>query len=258
MDGCLRAEDFLNGIGERSFRVIGSAFAGRSFSGVVGAGQAVRIMTGGVMPAGADSVVMQEKVRTDGEHVLISAGVQHGQNVRRAGEDLSEGSVAIPRGKRIGPADLGLVASLGLAELCVARRLRVASSPPATNSPASAAPGPGQVYDSNRYTLHGVLTRLGCDLRDMGVIPDCPEAIEAAFRSAAASSDVILSSGGVSVGDADFIRTDGQARRGASGRSTSSPAGPWPSAVSATPGCSACPATRWRDGDLLPVRDGRC
>jgi molybdopterin molybdotransferase len=100
------------------------------------------------------------------------------------------------------------VASLGLAELCVARRLRVAFFSTGDELASIGSPAePGQVYDSNRYTLHGVLTRLGCDLVDMGVIPDCPEAIEAAFCSAAASSDVILSSGGVSVGDADFIRT---------------------------------------------------
>lgn len=209
MDGyALRAEDLPDGIGERSFRVIGSAFAGRGFSGIVGTGQAVRIMTGGVMPAGADSVVMQEKVRVDGERIITSGGIHYGQNVRRAGEDLSEGSVAIPRGKRIGPADLGLVASLGLAELCVGRRLRVAFFSTGDELASIGSPAaPGQVYDSNRYTLHGVLTRLGCELVDMGVIPDRPEAIEAAFRAAAASSDVILSSGGVSVGDADFIRT---------------------------------------------------
>lgn len=208
MDGyALRAEDLPTGSGEASFQVIGSAFAGRGFTGVVGQGQAVRIMTGGVMPTGADSVVMQEKVRSNGEHIITSAGIRHGQNVRRAGEDLAAGAVAIPRGKRVGPAELGLAASLGLAELCVARRLRVAFFSTGDELASIGRPlAPGQVYDSNRYTLHGVLTRLGCELVDMGVIPDRPEAIEAAFRNAAASSDVILTSGGVSVGDADFVR----------------------------------------------------
>ncbi|MBL8451478.1 MAG: molybdopterin molybdotransferase MoeA [Zoogloea sp.] len=208
MDGyALCAEGLPASSGEAVFEVIGSAFAGHGFSGIVGKGQAVRIMTGGVMPAGADSVVMQERVRIDGERIITAADIRPGQNVRRAGEDLAAGAVAIPRGKRVGPAELGLAASLGLAELYVARRLRVAFFSTGDELASIGGPlAPGQVYDSNRYTLHGVLTRLGCELMDMGVVPDRPEAIEAAFRNAAASSDVILTSGGVSVGDADFVR----------------------------------------------------
>lgn len=193
--------------GDAVFEVIGSAFAGHGFTGIVKQGQAVRIMTGGVMPAGADSVVMQERVRVDGGRIITSADIRPGQNVRRAGEDLAEGAVAIPRGKLIGPAELGLLASLGLAEVCVARRLRVAFFSTGDELASIGSPlGPGEIYDSNRYTLHGALTRLGCELLDMGAIPDRPEALEAAFRNAAAAADVVLTTGGVSVGEADFIR----------------------------------------------------
>ncbi|KAB2965224.1 molybdopterin molybdotransferase MoeA [Zoogloea sp.] len=207
MDGyAVRAED-LSADGEVSLQVVGTAFAGRGFSGIVGAGQAVRIMTGGVMPMGADTIVVQEIVRTEGSTVVVPAGIRKGQNVRRAGEDLAEGAVAIPRGKLMGPAELGLAASLGLAEVCVTRRLRVAFFSTGDELATIGRPlAPGEVYDSNRYTLHGALTRLGCELVDMGVIPDRPDELEAAFRNAAACSDVVLTTGGVSVGEADFIR----------------------------------------------------
>ena len=207
MDGyAVRAED-LSADTESSLQVVGTAFAGRGFSGIVGKGQAVRIMTGGVMPMGADTIVVQEVVRLEGDRVIAPGGIRRGQNVRRAGEDLAEGAVAIPRGKLMGPAELGLVASLGLAEISVARRLRVAFFSTGDELASIGRPlAPGEVYDSNRYTLHGALTRLGCELLDMGVVPDRPEALEAAFRDAAAVSDVVLTTGGVSVGEADFIR----------------------------------------------------
>jgi molybdopterin molybdotransferase len=207
MDGyAVRAEDLAT-TAEASLLVVGTAFAGRGFSGIVGKGQAVRIMTGGVMPLGADTIVVQEVVRFEGERIVVPGGIRRGQNVRRAGEDLAEGVVAIPRGKLLGPPELGLAASLGLAEVTVARRLRVAFFSTGDELASIGRPlAPGEVYDSNRYTLYGALTRAGCELVDMGVIPDRQEALETAFRNAAACADVVLTTGGVSVGEADFIR----------------------------------------------------
>ncbi len=207
MDGyAVRAQD-LAAEGETALAVVGTAFAGRPFSGIVGAGQAARIMTGASIPQGADTVVVQEVVRRDGEQVFVPAGQQQGQNLRRAGEDLAEGGVALAAGSRCGPAELGLIASLGIAEVVVHRRLRVAILSTGDEIASIGRPlGPGEVYDSNRYTLFGALSRLGCELIDMGVVPDRPEALETAFREAARAADVIITSGGVSVGEADFIR----------------------------------------------------
>jgi molybdopterin molybdotransferase len=187
--------------------VVGTAFAGRPFSGLVGAGQAVRIMTGAPIPEGADTIVVQEVARADGNRVVIPPGQRRGQNLRRAGEDLVLGGVALPAGKRCGPAELGLIASLGIAEVTVRRPLRVAFFSTGDELASIGKPlAPGEIYDSNRYTLFGALSRLGCDVLDMGVVRDDPAALEAAFRDAAAGADVILTSGGVSVGEADFIR----------------------------------------------------
>jgi len=207
MDGyALRFQD-LQGAAETALTVVGSAFAGKAFSGIVGPGQAVRIMTGAVMPRGADCVVVQEATRSQGDQVLIPPGQRPGQNLRRAGEDLALGSAALAVGKRVGPAELGLIASLGIAEVVVHRRLRVAFFSTGDEIASIGQPlAPGQVYDSNRYTLFGALTRLGCEVLDMGVIPDQPGALEAALKEAAAGADVILTSGGVSVGEADFIK----------------------------------------------------
>ncbi|MCK0512145.1 molybdopterin molybdotransferase MoeA [Aromatoleum buckelii] len=192
---------------ETALTVVGTAFAGKPFSGIVGAGQAVRIMTGAPIPQGADTIVVQEMARAGDGQVFIPPGQQAGQNLRRAGEDLALGSVALPAGKRCGPAELGLIASLGIAEVTVRRRLRVAFFSTGDELASIGKPlAPGEVYDSNRYTLFGALSRLGCDMLDMGVVPDNPAALEAAFRGALADADVILTSGGVSVGEADFIR----------------------------------------------------
>lgn len=208
MDGyALRAGDLVTG-GETSLTVVGTALAGNPFSGVVGPGQAVRVMTGAVLPRGADTVVAQEVVRAEGGAVLIPAGQRAGQEVRRAGEDLARGRTALPAGKRLGPAEIGLLGSLGIAEVAVRRRLRVAFFSTGDEIASIGRPlGPGEVYDSNRYTLYAALTRLGVELIDMGVVRDDPAAIENAFREAAAQADVVLTSGGVSVGEADFVRT---------------------------------------------------
>jgi molybdopterin molybdotransferase len=207
MDGyAVRFAD-LNPAAETALSVVGSAFAGKAFSGLIGPGQAVRIMTGAVLPRGADCVVVQEVARSGEDQVFIPPGQKAGQNLRRAGEDLAQGSTALAAGKRMGPAELGLVASLGIAEVVVHRRLRVAFFSTGDEiASIGQALAPGQIYDSNRYTLFGVLTRLGCEVLDMGVVPDQPQALEAALREAAGSADVILTSGGVSVGEADFIK----------------------------------------------------
>jgi molybdopterin molybdotransferase len=207
MDGYAVCFDSLASEGETRLTVVGTAFAGNAFSGLVGKGQAVRIMTGAVLPAGADTVIVQEVTRVEASAVWIPAGQRLGQNTRRAGEDLAHGQVALPAGKQIGPAELGLIASLGIAEVDVKRRLRVAFFSTGDELASIGNPlAPGQIYDSNRYTLHGLLSRLGADIIDMGVVPDRPEALEATLVEAAQIADAIITTGGVSVGEADFIK----------------------------------------------------
>jgi len=207
MDGyALRAADLSAG-GESRLQVAGTALAGKPHAGELGSGQAIRIMTGAVVPTGADTIVMQEVVRREGELLFVPPGQQAGQNVRRRGEDLAAGGVALPAGRLLGPAELGLAASLGLGELSVRRRPRVAVFSTGDEIASIGTPlGAGQIYDSNRYTLHGMLTRLGCEIVDLGVVADRPGELEAAFGHAAATADAIVTSGGVSVGDADFVR----------------------------------------------------
>ena len=165
-------------------------------------------MTGAVMPAGLDTVVPQEFVKVDGGRVSIPAGVvRRGDNRRLAGEDLARGEAALTAGRVLRPADLGLLASLGQAEVPVFRRLRVAffSTGDELRSIGEALPA-GCVYDSNRYTLWGMLERLGVELIDLGVVRDDPAALEATFRAAARDADAVITSGGVSVGEADHTK----------------------------------------------------
>ena len=207
MDGWAVRSGDLAASGETRLKTIGTALAGRPFEGKVGAGETARVMTGAILPQGADCVVIQEVVRVEGNDVVIPPCQRPEQNVRRAGEDLRAGRPALIAGKSLRPAELGIVASLGIAELAVRRRVRVALF--STGDELSSLGEPltaGAVYDSNRYTLWGMLSRLGCDVIDMGVVRDNPAALEAAFREAAACSDAIITSGGVSVGEADFIK----------------------------------------------------
>lgn len=209
MDGyALRGSD-LRTDADMRLTVAGTAFAGRAFDGVPQAGQCVRIMTGAVMPAGCDSVVPQEFVREDGDAIVMAPGtIRSGDNRRLAGEDLKAGSAALRKGKVLRPADLGLLASLGVAEVPVQRRLRVAFFSTGDELRSIGQPlDEGCVYDSNRYTIYGMLQRLGCDLIDMGVVRDDPQALEAALREACENADAIITSGGVSVGAADYTRT---------------------------------------------------
>jgi len=207
MDGWALRFDDLASAGETRLKNIGTAFAGRAFEGKVGAGETVRIMTGAVLPDGVDCVVVQEVTKVEGDAVLIPPGQRRGQNLRRAGEDLQAGRPAIPAGRRLRPAEIGIVASLGLGEVSVRRRVRVAVFSTGDELCSIGTPlAAGAVYDSNRYTLWGMLTRLGCEVIDMGVVRDNPAALEAAFREAATCADAIITSGGVSVGEADFIK----------------------------------------------------
>ena len=207
MDGfAVRGAD-LKTDGETVLHEIGAAFAGRVFGGAVGPGKCVRVMTGAVMPAGTDTVVIQEVVRVEGDRIVVPPGQKTGQNRRLAGEDLAVGRVALPAGRLVRPAELGLLASLGLAEVTVRRRLRVAFFSTGDELASIGAPlKEGEVYDSNRYTLYGMLARLGVDLIDMGVVRDDPASLERAFLDAAAIADAVITSGGVSVGEADFTR----------------------------------------------------
>ena len=207
MDGyAFRSSDLVTGA-RTELKIVGSAFAGRPCERAVGRGEAVRIMTGAVMPDGCDTVLPQELAAVQDDLLGVPAGQRPGQHRRRRGEDLAAGSPALRQGRRLSPADLGLLASLGMAEVPVRRRLRVAffSTGDELRSLGEPLP-PGHVYDSNRYTIHGMLGRLGVDAIDLGVVRDDPRALEEAMRVAAASADAIISSGGVSVGEADFTR----------------------------------------------------
>ena len=207
MDGYAVRNDDL-GAGEPvTLTEIGTAYAGREFTGEVRRGECVRVMTGAVMPKNTDTVIMQEAVNVEGKRVTIPAGQERGQNRRLAGEDLQKGKAALTAGRMLRPADIGLIASLGIGEVSVRRKLKVAffSTGDELVSVGKKLKA-GNVYDSNRYTLWGMLTRLGCESTDLGVVRDDPKELEAAFRKAAAVADAVVTSGGVSVGEADLTR----------------------------------------------------
>lgn len=207
VDGYALAGSELPTEGSKEFRVIGTAWAGRPFTGVVGRGECVQIMTGAPIPTGADTVVLQENVEASAERVSIPSGEQPRLNVRAAGEDVAKGELALSAGKRIQPAELGMLASLGFGEVFVYRRPRVAFFSTGDELRSIGEPlGLGQVYDSNRYTLYGMLTQLGVEIQDMGVIRDDREVVHQAFVEAAAHADAIITSGGVSVGEADHVK----------------------------------------------------
>ena len=193
-------------------RVVGTALAGKAWQGSVKLGECVKIMTGAVMPAGLDTVIAQElaTVYSSGDETVIEvpAGIlQAGDNRRKAGEDLQQGLPALRAGSTLTPAALGLIASLGIAKVKVYRQLRVAyfSTGDEVLSLGDAM-REGAVYDSNRYTVFGLLSRMGCQVIDMGVVRDDPVLLEQAFREASEKADVIITSGGVSVGEADFTK----------------------------------------------------
>jgi len=208
MDGYALAVASLAADGITELEEIGTAFAGRPFIDTCGAGQCVRIMTGALIPDGADAVVMQEqaeagadgRIRVDGDH-------RAGENIRQAGEDVSKGDVVIDANVRISPADLGVLASLGLSHLQVRRKPVVAFFSTGDELvPVGEPLEPGKIYDSNRYSLYGMLSRMSVDILDLGVVRDEPWAMREALDEAASRADLILSTGGVSVGEADYIK----------------------------------------------------
>ncbi|MGI9311577.1 MAG: molybdopterin molybdotransferase MoeA [bacterium] len=192
--------------GERELRVVGVSMAGRPFDREVGAGECVRIMTGAVMPAGADRVTPQERVERSGDNIVVRDAERADANVRRAGEDFEVGAVAIRAGCRLRPSHLGLAASLGLCELPVRRRARVALFSNGDElRPLGDALRVGELHDSNRYTLHGLLAESGAEMVDLGIVPDDADAVADAIERGAECADVVISSAGASVGDADYI-----------------------------------------------------
>ncbi|HVO88928.1 MAG TPA: gephyrin-like molybdotransferase Glp [Casimicrobiaceae bacterium] len=194
---------------EVTLRRVGESFAGKPSTVTVGRGEAVRIFTGAVMPAGADTVVMQERATEIESGVRVAPGAvsKAGQNRRFAGEDLKRGATVFRSGQPIHAAELGMLASLGINEVLVFRRLRVAFFSTGDELRSLGQPlNAGEIYDSNRYTLYGMLTRMNCDVMDMGVVPDEPRLLEKAFTAAAANADVVITSGGVSVGEADYVK----------------------------------------------------
>ncbi|RZT97826.1 gephyrin-like molybdotransferase Glp [Rivibacter subsaxonicus] len=209
MDGYALASSDLAPDAPTTLRVVGgSAFAGGAPPAAPGRGECVRIMTGAVMPAGCDTVLPQEFCRVDGEYISFAAGIlKPGDNRRLAGEDLARGEAALQAGRVLRPADIGIAASLGQATLPLFRKLRVAFFSTGDELRSVGQPlDPGCVYDSNRYTLHAMLTRLGVEVLDLGVVRDDPVALEAAFLDAASRADAIITSGGVSVGEADHTK----------------------------------------------------
>jgi len=209
MDGYALAGKVLDSDAPCRLNIVGGAFAGRPFIGSVDAGTCIAITTGALLPAGCDTVVPQElALDATATYVNLPAhAVPPGANRRLAGEDLQRGSIALTRGKILRPADIGLLASLGMADVPVMRRLRVAffSTGDELRSIGETLE-PGCVYDSNRYTLQAMLTRLGCEAVDLGVVRDDPEALEATLRRACVEADAVVTSGGVSVGAADYTR----------------------------------------------------
>lgn len=209
MDGyALRGSD-LRGDQSVTLEVVGTVYAGRAYEGSIAPGQCLRIMTGAIMPAGCDTVVPQEFTQGASEQAVTIPPniVKTGDNRRCRGEDLAAGKPALYKGKIIRPAELGLLASLGIQQVPVQRRLRVAFFSTGDELRSLGQPlDEGCVYDSNRYTLYGMLTRLGCELIDLGIVRDEPGALEAAFRSASEAADVVVTSGGVSVGEADYTK----------------------------------------------------
>ena len=192
-----------------TLQVIGTALAGKAWPGSIMAGQCVKIMTGAIMPTGSDTVVPQEFVQRSGDVITLPPRLlAAGDNRRLRGEDLARGKPALLKGELITPARLGLAASLGLKTLRCFRPLRVAYFSTGDEILSlGEPPREGAVYDSNRYTVYALLTRMGCQVIDMGVVRDAPDLLEAAFTQAALVADAIITSGGVSVGEADHTKT---------------------------------------------------
>ncbi len=209
MDGFAVAFSCIDTEGTTELTEVGTAYAGVTFEGSCGAKQCVRIMTGAVIPEGTDTVIMQEQTEIDGNgRVRIDASHQPGENIRFAGEDISEGQTILESGDIINPANLGVLASLGIGRLKVHRKPVVAFFSTGDELVSiGQVLEKGKIYDSNRYTLFGLLSRLPVDILDLGIIKDDHETIRNTLLEAADRADLIITTGGVSVGDADYIKS---------------------------------------------------
>lgn len=246
MDGyAVRLADIASG---QPLPVAGKSFAGQPYHGEWPAGTCIRIMTGAPVPEGCEAVVMQEQTEQTDNGVCFTAEVRSGQNIRRRGEDISAGAVVFPAGTRLTTAELPVIASLGIAEVPVIRKVRVALFSTGDELQLPGQPlGDGQIYDTNRLAVHLMLEQLGCEVINLGIIRDDPHALRAAFIEADSQADVVISSGGVSVGEADYTKTILEEL----GRS---PSGSWRlnqvnrsrSVNSAIAGSAACRATRFQ------------
>jgi molybdopterin molybdotransferase len=208
VDGYAVRHGDIGASGDTTFRIVERVFAGEKAARALAPGEAARIFTGAPMPAGADTVYMQEDCRVEGGNVIVPPGLKPGANRRLAGEDLKEGAVAIPRGRRLRPQDVALAAAIGLASIEVKRRVRVAlfSTGNEINEPGTPLAA-AALYDANRYLLIGLLQRLGAEPSDLGILADEPAALEAAIGEAAKSHDLVLTTGGVSTGEADHVKS---------------------------------------------------
>ncbi|EGO8686594.1 molybdopterin molybdotransferase [Escherichia coli] len=206
MDGyAVRLADIASG---QPLPVAGKSFAGQPYHGEWSAGTCIRIMTGAPVPEGCEAVVMQEQTEQTDAGVRFTAEVRSGQNIRRRGEDISAGAVVFPAGTRLTTAELPVIASLGIADVPVIRKVRVALFSTGDELQLPGQPlGDGQIYDTNRLAVHLMLEQLGCEVINLGIIRDDPHALRAAFIEADSQADVVISSGGVSVGEADYTKT---------------------------------------------------
>ncbi|QTL94283.1 molybdopterin molybdotransferase MoeA [Aeromonas jandaei] len=205
MDGyAVRLADLAAGI---PLIMAGKAFAGQPYQGEWPAGHCVRIMTGAPVPEGTDAVVMQEETQADGDRITFLTQPEPGQNIRRAGSDIGKGACVLQAGTRLTPREMPLLASLGIATVPVRRPLKVAIFSTGDElKPVGTPLAHGDIYDSNRYGVRAMLARLGCDCLDLGIIPDDPAQLRAAFIRADEEADVLITTGGVSVGEADFTK----------------------------------------------------
>ncbi|MGF1725010.1 molybdopterin molybdotransferase MoeA [Photobacterium nomapromontoriensis] len=189
-----------------TLQMAGKSFAGIPFDGTCQSGQCIRIMTGAQMPAGTDTVIMQEETEVNGNSIRFTTKAPHGDNVRPIGDDVCQGDVVVAKGNRITAREMPLLASLGIAALPVFKRPTVAFFSTGDElRPVGESLEAGQIYDSNRYGIRALLEKFGCDVMDLGIIPDCPEKLREAFN-AATKADVLITSGGVSVGEADYTK----------------------------------------------------
>ena len=207
VDGFAVRHGDLAEAGETRLAVVDRVAAGAAAARPLAAGEAIRIFTGAPMPGGADTVFMQEDCRVEGGVVIVPPGLKLGANRRLAGEDVKKGAVALPAGRRLAARDIALAAAVGLTALPVRRRVRVALFSTGDEIVEPGTPrGPSAIYDANRYLLAGLLTRLGAEVTDLGIVADDPAALRWALAEAAAGRDLVLSSGGVSTGEADHMR----------------------------------------------------